>query len=909
MRVSELPLVGRSGELAALLDAQRAAAGGARVCLVTGDAGLGKSRLVAALRAATPDVDVLIGRCLDYARAPYAPLTQIAHALHARDGWVLARRPDLREGFGELFGVERHAPRDDDGVGKRLAFDAAIEAFGLYAARRGFTVVVEDAHWSDLGTLELLYHLALAGSALPVLIVLTAREDELDALQSRWLTRFERLPEVERIALRSLSAADADALLDHELRLLGRTVAPRERRAIRADAGGNPLFLRELTRHRAAGGDAADLPASIAGAVRARLRTLPAAQQQIVRAASALVDFDEALLGAIVAAPPDEVATALRGAIDGGLIVRTPGGAHLAFEHELTRGAVYADVLPTERQRWHAAMVAHLDAHPTLDADGSRRALHAWAAGDHAAAAHWNERAGDVAAERYAFADAAASYERALLAARDRPARLVDKHAFALERSGRPAAALPLLDELLAGETTHARERAALLLRIASAQVRATRDDVAVEATDRARAVLAGDAPSPEHFAALVFRAWLAARAHDAETTFALLAQAEPYRDLGAYQAIMRSHEAAAIAHAQRRELGPWRTRYDAMVETARTAEDLEREIGAIANFANSAFGLGETALAIELTERAVATAERGRRLELVPYVIATAAWTMAYVGDLARARTLVEASLPYCGDFPASELISNAVGVVVAARTDDPDLLARCFRPALFERALETGEGWQLVQAVPALTEGYLAQGDRARAREVVRRALAPLRSAREMAGIVVLVGEYGLGDAVPEAMAWLEAEAARQPHAAGFVALHRALVARSETDRRVSARAAADAFAQVGYRLHEARAHELAGDRDAARALYTQCGATRDVARLDDRTAPAPRPPNGLTRRETQVAALAATGLSNREIGERLTLSDRTVEHHLGAVFAKLGVRSRVELAARHAASGGGE
>ncbi|HEY6236334.1 MAG TPA: LuxR C-terminal-related transcriptional regulator, partial [Candidatus Elarobacter sp.] len=160
----------------------------------------------------------------------------------------------------------------------------------------------------------------------------------------------------------------------------------------------------------------------------------------------------------------------------------------------------------------------------------------------------------------------------------------------------------------------------------------------------------------------------------------------------------------------------------------------------------------------------------------------------------------------------------------------------------------------------------------------------------------------DCGVEREYPQLLGWLEAEASKRPNTVGFLHLYRARLARSGMDRERHARLAVSAFDEAGYRLWKASALEVAGDTAAAVAVYDECGAVRDVRRLSARgRGNAPRSTNSLTKRETQVSALAAQGLSNREIGDKLSLSDRTVEHHLSAVFAKLGVRSRVELAAR--------
>lgn len=905
-----LPLVGRDEDLAHLLAARReATANGPWFVLLVGDAGAGKTRLVEELASRVADTEVLIGRAVDYASTPYAPVAELWRQLGVREPTVLAKHPALRDALAH-FTARASPPEEGEEAAhidlRRAAFDASVDALRFYGARRPFTLVLEDVHWSDLASLELVNHLALVGRDAPVLVVVTAREHDLDEPRARILDRLARLPRVARIRLDVLDPAASAALVDAEARHCSRALGPVERRAILAAAGGNALYLRELARHyasRSASGEA--LPGSLSASVRVRLRELPEDVQRLMRAASVLVEFDEELLARVAAAPLDETSAALRLALDRGLVV-APRDAWrgMTFRHEVIRRTIYEDALPAERRRLHRAMVAYLDADPDADPDFSRRALHAFSSGDRDSAARWNERAGDAASARHAFADAVEFYRRAVDAG---AGAVVDKEAQALERAGRPVAALPLLRRRLddVAAKADARTRASLLLRIARAEVRAARREAAVDAIERARALLDGVPAGPEHYGVYVFRAWLAASVFDAPATLAALAAAEPYREFGDDQSVMRAYEAAAIAHGCNRDLERWRASYEGMIATAEAAGDVVRTIGAIANFSMSAFALGQTALALALDERALALAERNRRVELVPYVFATAAWTSLAAGDLVRARQLVDRALPYCGDFPASEVIAASAGVSIAIRTEDESMLERCFREQLFDDAIRAGASWQLLTVVPAVTERFVALGRADRARNVVASVAARLTSLTVIPEIGVKIAEFGLDRDFPAVTRWMEEEVAERPHTIGFLHLYRALVARSGAERERHAALAAPAFGDVGYRLWEAAALERAGDADAARSVYAACGATRDVTRLSARGgARSPASMHGLTKRETQIADLAVQGLSNREIGDQLSLSDRTVEHHLSAVFAKVGVRSRVELAARKAA-----
>jgi DNA-binding CsgD family transcriptional regulator/tetratricopeptide (TPR) repeat protein len=909
----KLPLAGRADALAVLLDMERdMVAGRRRVVTVFGEAGVGKSRLIQEFAALG---DTVMSGCSPDAAAPYAPFAALWQQLDARDPVVFRRSPALGAALVGTAGpgTEPAEPagvsETDSAEANRRLLDAAAEALTLYAARAPVRLIVEDAQWSDLASLELLYHLALVTHAIPLALVLTVRDTELDEQRMRIVTRIQRLPDATELRLAPLAPVDAEAVIYHELRRTSRELTREQRRTIVTVAGGNPLYLRELTRHAGEAALPPDvLPTSVGASIRTRLRALPAEVQAVLRAASALGEFDEEIVADLTGGSASDIAAALRAGIDAGFVVRPDQPwLGLRFSHELVRRAVHDDVLPAERRRLHGAMLRYLDASPQLDPVFTRRALHAWAAGERAAAVRWNERAGDAAFARFAFADAADFYHRANAASQSADTALLDKEALALERAGRPATALPLLARCLtACVQADALVRVRMLLRIARAEFRAARSDETAQAIEKARELLDSTESSAEHYAVHVFRAWLAATAKRTDDAVAALAEAEPHRAHGDREWLMRAYEAAAIVAEFRRELDGWRSSYDGMLAVVESSGDVVRHVGALGNYSNSAFYLGETALALELDQRAFDLAERERCLDLVPHVLAIMAHHCLMVGDLTRARRVVELALPACVEFPTSELIATATGVAVAVRSADAALLERCLREDQLERAVRGGVPWQLMAAVPALTEHYAASERFERARSVVRTAVRSLTSGRDVGGNVLLaVAEYGLDGELPHVADWLATETATWPHTIGFLHLYRAFAARRGAERERYARAAAEAFHATGYRWLEGRAHEAAGNISAARDIYAACGAVRDVSRLARTGGRKPHAieQGRLTPREAQVAEFVMAGMSNREIGGKLSLSDRTVEHHLGAVFAKLGVRSRAELAAQRA------
>ncbi len=248
-----LPLAGRVAEVDALTTAYAAAARGqSRVVLLTGEAGLGKTRLVEELcdwvRSAADGAQVRVGWSAPLAGATLAFGPFVA-ALGDEVEWLLA------DGGGEDMLAARH----------RL-FMRVLGLLAELAARAPLVLVLEDLHWADESSRELLAFLAVRLRAEPVLVVGTLREEELGTGARRWLAELERRAEVSRLRLGPLSDAEVAGLVAGLLptRADAKAVA-----AVVAAAEGNPLYAREL----AAAGPG-EPPASISDAVLARVAGL-----------------------------------------------------------------------------------------------------------------------------------------------------------------------------------------------------------------------------------------------------------------------------------------------------------------------------------------------------------------------------------------------------------------------------------------------------------------------------------------------------------------------------------------------------------------------------------------------------------------------------------------------------------
>ncbi len=388
---STTPLVGRDAELAELAD--RVGLGdapGPASVVLGGDAGVGKTRLLAELgaRAARAGWRVLVGHCLDFGDSalPLLPLTEVLGRLDADAravvepvvahhpavarllpaGRVLAgvdagERGEALEGMTSLPGARGRVDTAPLGAAWETAGEGAVRAElfeGLHAVLetlggdRPVLLVVEDVHWADRSTRDLLSFLFARGFATPVSVVVSYRADDLHRrhpLRSA-IAEWGRMPSLARLHLAPLG--------DAELRTLVRAAGPghvdqAEVEEIVRRAEGNAFFAEELLAAHGSGGTT--LPWTLADVLLVRLDRLPEEARQVVRAAACVGRrVPHAMLEAVVELPAARLDEALRAAVESNILVPT-NDAGYAFRHALLGEAVYDDLLPGERARIHAA--------------------------------------------------------------------------------------------------------------------------------------------------------------------------------------------------------------------------------------------------------------------------------------------------------------------------------------------------------------------------------------------------------------------------------------------------------------------------------------------------------------------------------------------------------------------------
>ncbi len=330
-------LVGRAAESRLLDDAaRRAGEGDVAVVLVGGEAGVGKTRLVEEF-ATRSGTRVLTGGCVELGAdvLPFAPFVAALRGVApSLDDAERARLAPLLPGLPS-------APTADDEHARPRLFEGVLALLARLAAERPTLLVLEDAHWADRSSLDLLDFLVRNLRAAPgAMLVVTHRSDEPAARGLRTLLAgLGRLAWVERVALAPLSrpevAAQAGAIL-------GRPADPELVRTVHSRSDGNPLFVEALL------ADPHGLPGSLEDLLGTRVDRLGSAATVVRAAAVGGMRTPHAVLAAVCAEPVDEP---VRAAVDAGVLVVDGDGYR--FRHALIRDAVLARVLPGERAALH----------------------------------------------------------------------------------------------------------------------------------------------------------------------------------------------------------------------------------------------------------------------------------------------------------------------------------------------------------------------------------------------------------------------------------------------------------------------------------------------------------------------------------------------------------------------------
>ena len=393
VRISSPVLVGRAEQLAEL-DAALAPArrNGPSVILVGGEAGVGKSRLVKefAGRAQAAGTRVLTGGCVELGTdgLPFAPFTAVLRELVRElgaDGVAGLLPSGVTRDFARLlpeFGTA--TTETGDIVARARLFEQMLALLERLADDQPVVLVIEDAHWADRSSRDLLAFLVGRQQILDrVLIVVTYRSDELHRTHPLrpLLAELGRLSWVDRMELPRLDRLHADELVT---RLLGYEPEPSLADEVYRRAEGNPLFVEELLCCDCDSRLSASLPESLRDLLLVSVRALPEETQEVLAAASAGGQYcGHALLTAVTRLADDALSRALRPAVAANVLTADADG--YAFRHGLIREAILDDLMPSDLTRLHSRFAEALEADPGLVAPGRaviEQAHHWYAAHD-----------------------------------------------------------------------------------------------------------------------------------------------------------------------------------------------------------------------------------------------------------------------------------------------------------------------------------------------------------------------------------------------------------------------------------------------------------------------------------------------------------------------------------------------
>lgn len=432
-RHEDLAFAGRRDELR-LLDAslESVRSGRGRGVLIGGEPGIGKSRLVREVvrRAANEGAIVLHGRCDDGMGRPYQPFAEaLAGYLRLVPNGAVELGPgaaDLRHVLPELVlarpDLPEPLPGDPDSLRYRV-FDAVAGWLRTAAHHRPVVLVIDDLHWADRGTGQLVRHVvdAIANSGVMLAVTYRDTEPDGDVDLTQLISALRRLGNVDRISLGGLGVDEIRVLLT----AAGHGASVELAEDLRERTGGNAFFAAEvlLTLDATSNAESAlsSIPDAVHDVVTARVDRLSPAVQRMIDAASVfgrVVSLEQLRLA--LEWSPLDVADAASEAVTAGVLRELDDPPmHLQFPHALVRTAVYEELSAAHRALLHGAAAAALEASAGDDVDDVSEQLggHLSKTGsvsDAFAAIGWYRRAAALAARQAAEAGAAMQYRRAL---------------------------------------------------------------------------------------------------------------------------------------------------------------------------------------------------------------------------------------------------------------------------------------------------------------------------------------------------------------------------------------------------------------------------------------------------------------------------------------------------------------
>ncbi|MER7133137.1 helix-turn-helix transcriptional regulator [Streptosporangium saharense] len=902
-------LIGRSAEfdrLVALL--HTASEGLSGVALVGGDAGIGKTRLVTELveQARRDGFAVLVGQCAELGDAlPYLPLADALRGAPAE----LRAEIDARPVLGRLLpGDTDPGTESASGLTQQRLFGSMLG----FLAVRPVLLVLEDLHWADRSTRDLLVFLSRMLQTERVLLVGTYRTDDLHRRHPlrRLLAELKLLPSVTSIELTPLDRAE---MADYLTALGGTDIQVIDEVAERAE--GNPFYGAELLEAVTEGSSMTD---DLAGLLLSRAEVLSDEAQRVLRGAAVAgrrVDHD--LLQEVSGLPDLAFDEAMREIVSRGLL-RLDGEYGYAFRHALLQEAVYTDLLPGERVRLHSEFARLLT---TRRGAAAELAYHYLAGHDLAEGLSASVEAGRKAESLGAPAEAHRHFDQAL--------ELWERVPDAEQRAGIDRVRLTVRTAAVAADMGDNHRAIALLRSLPPTSEVCERlayylydsDDLQGAITAATAAVEAAPPDSPALARALATLSrtftWPPQSAEDAG------ARALAERALGVARTTgtTDAEKGAILVLATCAEYEGDTALAEKLFDSValRDSGDLAMDLRALFHQARIRYERGFMAGATEAAERGVRLAERTglswstygtdlRFLQLLTHY-SGGEWTRAAemaAGFGARVGRVAEAVLSSFALF-----VETAVGAPQVEQRlawlkpfwSDP-LVAYMSRGLAAEHALWQGDPELALEHTTAVLD-----------------AIDPsdLGTIRISAVALWALADLGRAEGADELLA-----RARGVVRAGMGIEGQGWMARAEAEwHRAHGRFDVEAWRSVVEIFHPAFVYETArarwrlaeallvsGERAAALEEWRLAVETADslgarplanaLAELGQRARFVTAQHGLLTGREQEVLALVAEGLPNREIGERLFIAQKTVSVHVSNILGKLGVSSRTQAAA---------
>jgi DNA-binding CsgD family transcriptional regulator len=867
--------VGRRVELRFLADEFAAACkSGLRLVLIEGEAGIGKTRLLAEFFSAlAAEATVVAGRCSEQVRSPYQPFAEIVNVLDPRS---------------RLAALRPREPAVRQSEEKWAYFNAVAEVIRAEASRHPVAIAVEDAQWADDASIELLRFLPrrIVGSRCMLLVTLRSENFGQNAAAAALRSAGSRARGTT-LQLRPLRRHEIKHLVQESVQKRGASLPPATVAQIEALAEGNPLFAEELARVALETGALSlhtHLPVTAESLLSERLSGFtPGERGLLYRAAVIGQSFDVWMLSAIASRDAADVLSVLERAVDGGLVQELAPN-RFSFRHELVRQVLADRLVLSLAAPLHRRIAEELESLPNARERAAELAYH-WSAARVAEKARvWNEHAARAALDVYAYRDAIRFYTDALRW--EYPPGI--SRAGVYERLGtllyvegcgeEPARWFSLAAEEYQRYGNAVGAAHALLLEA---------DQRWVDARTRESAKMAADAGDmlrslghrQLYAESLLGVARYAITLGEVERARAHLMEAAPFRqgfDAGSQASW---HEVLGETYAVSGDARSAVSEFRAAAQLAAQSGVGELISQIENNFALAAFDLGDLDLAAARHQIAVDEAHRTGLMWRIAYSSLNYARTLTFKGQLERARSLVGDAFEAGVTTATFKTKAASVGIPLAVLLNDRALLNACAHESALAFAEQSGEIQRIASVGAAFAALRAVQGSEEEARRIVGRALRQIPHAHRAWDIFIAVARWGSPEDLRYARHLLEGSRGRPFVKRAYRLFFESLALRKRT--LAAARlgeSAARGFDRMGNTLYAAMARGSAGM------------AALEMPRDDGRR---------LTERQRQVAELVAEGETNRAIAQRLHISEHTVEHHISAIFVRLGLHSRAQVA----------